>query len=41
MGAYAKGGIIQGGFKIFLVVGHIPVEVFLLKLFLPCYTNKQ
>ena len=28
MGAYSKGGIFERGFKIFLVVGYIPVEIF-------------
>ena len=28
--AYSKGGLLEGGLKIFLVVGHIPVEIFLL-----------
>ena len=33
MGAYTKGGLFGGGgvaWKLFLVVGHIPVEIFLL-----------
>ena len=30
MGAYSKGGLFKGGLIIFLVVGQIPVETFLL-----------
>ena len=30
MGAYSKGGIIRGVFKILLAVDQIPVEIFLL-----------
>ena len=30
MGAYSKRGLIRGDLKIFLVVGHIPAEIFLL-----------
>jgi len=30
MGGYLKGTFSRGGSKIFLVIGHIPVEIFLL-----------
>ena len=43
MGAYSKGGLFEGVFKIFLVVSRVPVEIFLLvnDFFAATYTSTR